>query len=176
MDRKRRRELFLCVKLLEAALGFLRSAVWKLAAFSRNSIGFNFGVILDSLGILSSVCVCDSDADLFKKLFYWNIVDLQCANFCCTAKWFSYMYIYILFSYSFPLWFIAGYWIWFPVLYSKPCCFIHSVYNSLYLLILQTHCFFQKCLNNAKKLHKYQNPLALHSQRLQLFSSILAAH
>ena len=35
VDRKRR-ELFLSVKLLEAALGFLRSVVWKLAAFSRN--------------------------------------------------------------------------------------------------------------------------------------------
>ena len=27
----------------------------------------------------------------------WSIVDLQCVNFCCTAKWFSYTYIYILF-------------------------------------------------------------------------------
>ena len=43
-----------------------------------------------------------------KKKIYWSIVDLQCCiNFCCTAKWLSctYIYIYILFSYSFPLWF-----------------------------------------------------------------------
>ena len=24
--------------------------------------------------------------------FFWSIVDLQCVNFCCTAKWFSYTY------------------------------------------------------------------------------------
>ena len=28
--------------------------------------------------------------------FFWHIVDLQCVNFCCTAKWFC-LYIYILF-------------------------------------------------------------------------------
>ena len=34
---------------------------------------------------------------LFKNLFYWSIVDLQCsADFCCTAKWFRYN-LYILF-------------------------------------------------------------------------------
>ena len=43
-------------------------------------------------------------------LFFWSIVDLQCCvNFCYTAKWFNYTYIYILFSkYAFPLWFIIG--------------------------------------------------------------------
>ena len=46
--------------------------------------------------------------------FYSSIADLQChVNYCCTAKWFSYTYIYISFSflYSFPLWLITGYWI-----------------------------------------------------------------
>ena len=34
---------------------------------------------------------------LSLKKNYWSIVDVQCVNFCCTAKWFSCTYIYILF-------------------------------------------------------------------------------
>ena len=39
--------------------------------------------------------------------------------------------IWYSFSYSFPLWLITGYWIWFPVIYSRSLLFIHSLYNSL---------------------------------------------
>ena len=57
-------------------------------------------------------------------------------EFCCTAKWFSYKYTHILhFKNSFPLWFIPGDWIEFPVLYSRTLLFIHPRYNSLHLLI-----------------------------------------
>ena len=35
---------------------------------------------------------------LFFLLFYWSIVDLHCwINFSCTAKWFSYTHMYIIF-------------------------------------------------------------------------------
>ena len=42
------------------------------------------------------------------------------------------LYIYI---YSFPLWLIIGYWIEFPLLYSRTLSFIHSIYKSLPLII-----------------------------------------
>ena len=46
-----------------------------------------------------------------------------------------YIYMYVSsFSYSFPLWFITGYWVYFPVLYSRTL-FICSLRNSLHLLI-----------------------------------------
>ena len=38
------------------------------------------------------------------------------------------------FSYSFPSWFISGYWILFPVLYSRILLLIHSLYNSFHLI------------------------------------------
>ena len=44
----------------------------------------------------------------------WSVVDLPCCiNFYCTAKWLCYTYIniWLSFSYSFPLWFITRYWI-----------------------------------------------------------------
>ena len=40
-----------------------------------------------------------------------------------------------VFCFAFSLWFIAGYWIQFPVLFSRTLVFIHSLYNSLHRLI-----------------------------------------
>ena len=69
----------------------------------------------------------------FYYYFYWSIVDLQgCVNFCCTEKWFRYIYS---FSYSFPLWFITGHWIQLPVLYSRTFVSIHPLFTSVHLLI-----------------------------------------
>ena len=42
------------------------------------------------------------------------------------------------FSYSLPLWFITGYWVQFPELYSGNLLFIHPTCNSFHLLILNS--------------------------------------
>ena len=69
----------------------------------------------------------------FKFTFYWSVVKFQCCvHYCSTAKWLSYMYS---FSCSFPLWFITGCWIQFPMRYSRTLLFIHAMYTSLHLLI-----------------------------------------
>ena len=40
----------------------------------------------------------------------YNFQTQCCIRFRCIAQWFSYIYI-ISFSYSFPLWYIMGYWV-----------------------------------------------------------------
>ena len=71
---------------------------------------------------------------LIYFFFNWSMVDVQCCvNFCSTAKWFSYIDVHY-FQYSFPLSFIIGYWIWFPVLCGRTLLFIQSIYKSLHLL------------------------------------------
>ena len=61
----------------------------------------------------------DSPCFLLKKN-YWRIVDLQRVNFCCVAKWVCRTHMRILFPDSFPLWFITGYWLWFPASIFTP--------------------------------------------------------
>ena len=73
--------------------------------------------------------LCFMVCQVFFFLIYSGIVDLQyCVSFCCIAEIQLYICIHS-FSYSFPLWFITGYWILFPVLYSKTFLFIHPVYK-----------------------------------------------
>ena len=53
----------------------------------------------------------------------WSIADLQCcANFCCTTKWFSYTYVYILFHILFH--YCLSQDIEYSLLCStvRPCC------------------------------------------------------
>ena len=65
--------------------------------------------------------------------FYWSIINLQCFNFSYRAKWLNYSYVCI-FLVFFSIMVYPGYWIWLHVLYSMTFLFIHSIYNSLYLL------------------------------------------
>ena len=50
------------------------------------------------------------------------------------------IYIYP-FSYSFPWWFITGYWIYFPVLYGRTLLLIHPKCSSLHLLTPNSQSF-----------------------------------
>ena len=56
------------------------------------------------------------------------------------------------FSYSFPLWFITGYRIWFPRLYSRTLFFIHSICKSLHLLTPNSQSILPP-LSNLKSVH-----------------------
>ena len=101
------------------------------------------GVTVNQVFRVLSICTCQEALLLFfKNIFHWSIVGLQC---CANVLMFSavhwsglviYVYIiYTYFSYSFPLWFIPGYWILFPVVYLRTLSLIHPLYNSLHLLI-----------------------------------------
>ena len=55
----------------------------------------------------------------------------------------------------FVFWFvfmITGYWIWFPVLYGRTLLFIHSIYNSLHLLVLNSQSTPTPSFDNSKSI------------------------
>ena len=66
-----------------------------------------------------------------KFLFNWSIVDLQCCvNFCCTANWFSYTYIYILVHILFH------YGLSQDIEYSSLCCTVGPCCLSILCIIV----------------------------------------
>ena len=71
--------------------------------------------------------------NLTQSLFFfnWSIVDLQCVNFCCTAKWFTYIFFFIFFFFM-VYYRILNIVLW---LYSRTLLFIYFVYNCLHLLV-----------------------------------------
>ena len=75
-----------------------------------------------------ALCVCLS---LFLKWKYNWFTEL-CQSLPYSKVIQLYTYKHSLFSYSFPWWFITGYWIQVPVLYGGDLLFIHPVYNSLH--------------------------------------------
>ena len=86
---------------------------------------------------------------MLSIIFYWGIVDLQCCVNCyCTAKWFSYTYTHIyIFSYSFPLWFVSGYW---TLLYSRTL-----LLSILCVLVWRMHCLLPCRVAMRTKCKKY---------------------
>ena len=73
----------------------------------------------------------------FFYLIYWNTVDLQCCvSFRCTAKWISYLYIYVypLFFRLFWPYVIAKYKVEFTVLCNRSLLVIYFICSSVYIV------------------------------------------
>ena len=105
-------------------------------------------------------CVIYSGRGLLSRSQLW-------AAYCPEQKnSFSWVHFFF-FSYSFLLWFIMGYWIQFPVLYSRGL-FIHPIYNSLHLLIPNSQT--QPSIDGVHYLF-HQN---IHSTRAGLISAIVS--
>ena len=71
---------------------------------------------------------------LFYFLLYRKVILTH--MYICVSMY-THTHIYY-FAYCFPLWFIPGQWIQFPVLYSRSFLSIHPVCNSSYLCESET--------------------------------------
>ena len=80
---------------------FSRQAYWSGLPFSSLGDLLNPGIETVSPALQADSLLLSHQGSplfLFLNLFYWSIVCLQCCvNFNCTAKWFTYTYICILF-------------------------------------------------------------------------------
>ena len=77
-----------------------------------------------------------------------------------SPKWLSYTHIYILFKYSYPLLFITGYWIQFPVLCIRNLLFTHCKCNCLNLPTLNSQSFRLSpvsCGNHKPNIYVYES-------------------
>ena len=95
-------------------------------------------------GVWNYLCFLEG-CSLFS-LFFFNFTEVQLIYnivLISTVQQIDSAIQIYTFPYSFPLWFIPGYWIQFPVLCSRTILFIHPIYikKSLHLLIPNCYSF-----------------------------------
>ena len=90
----------------------------------------------------------------FLNLFYWSMVDLQCClSFQCTAKWFSYTSIYILFHILFHYGLLQD------MEYSSLCYTVGpDCLSILYIIVFFFHFHKTTCLS------QWGDPLPAHGK------------
>ena len=87
---------------------------WKCLVYVHEKYPY-FHFLVLCLALTSKLASEGENSQFFYRfIFCWDVVDLVCVNFCCTAKVTSlYMFIYVpSCSYSLLSWFITGFWIW----------------------------------------------------------------
>ena len=140
--------IYLAVPGLSAACGiqFLDQGLnpdplhWEPRVLATRSPGKSTHIFFGEVSLQIFFLVLSWDVcfliDSFIYLFY---IDLQCYLLSAIQQSDSVIHIYSLLKYSFPLWFIIGCRIWFPVLYGRTLLFIYSIFNSLHLLTPTFH-------------------------------------
>ena len=91
------------------------------------------GIFIQGLIIILYILVIKKH--LLKKQVYliYDVVLAMLYSKVIQLYIYIYTHIYIIFKIFFPLWFIIGYWTWFPVLYSRTLS-VHCLSTSLHLL------------------------------------------
>ena len=79
----------------------------------------------------TNFCLCQSSLLCISHSFSLFLFSPLTRNVAMNAL---ILYFILFWFFSFPLWFITEYWIWFPVLYSRTL-FIYFIYGRLYLLV-----------------------------------------
>ena len=110
--------------------------LWQILLIIKISIIIQSQLLSQEMGlwILWLDCPAETRPSVYYRFLNSSIADSQCVLISVHSTLFSYAHICI-FSYSFPLWFITRYWVWFSEFYSRTMLFIYFEYSGLYLLI-----------------------------------------
>ena len=106
---------------------------WAPGAVAKGSLGMSYGCLQTFHIHWEFIPI------LFFSNDAWLIYNVVLISAVQQGDSVIHVYIHFLKKYSFPLWFIIGYWTQFLVLYSRTLLFLHCIYNRLHLLIPTSH-------------------------------------